>query len=106
MPFRFRRSNALRARNGALQCSAGPEGYGYHGIIDTEASTWAPAFGRPSESAGCLAARKKKKKKLRTRPQRHDDEDTIALGRGGENVSVPCKLPAAKTRTHILQSLT
>ena len=50
-------------RDGTLLCSAGPEWYGYLGIIDTEASTWAPAVGRPSKSAGCLAAQKKKKKK-------------------------------------------
>ena len=34
--------------------------HGCHGAIGTLASTWAPAVGRPSESAGCLAARKKK----------------------------------------------
>ena len=30
-PIRFRRTNAHRARNGTLQCSAGPERHGYHG---------------------------------------------------------------------------
>ena len=49
----------LTGRDGTLLCSAGPEWYGYLGIIDTEASTWAPAVGRPSKSAGCLAAQKK-----------------------------------------------
>ena len=53
----------LTGRDGTLLCSAGPEWYGYLGIIDTEASTWAPAVGRPSKSAGCLAAQKKKEKK-------------------------------------------
>ena len=46
----------LSARHGTLQCSAGPEWYACHGIIDTLTSSWAPAVGRPSESAGCLAA--------------------------------------------------
>ena len=56
--IRLWRTEALRPRNGTLQCSAGPDWHGYHGIIDTEASTWAPAVGRPSKSAGCLAAHK------------------------------------------------
>ena len=53
-------SKHLSERDGTLQCGAGPESYGCHGTIGTLASTWAPAIGRPSESAGCLAARKKK----------------------------------------------
>ena len=56
----------LTGRDGTLLCSAGTEWYGYLGIIDTEASTWAPAVGRPSKSVGCLAAQKKKKKKRAT----------------------------------------
>ena len=31
VPIRFRRTNAHRARNGTLQCSAGPEWHGCHG---------------------------------------------------------------------------
>ena len=49
-------------KNGTLRCSAGLEWHGYHGISDTEASASAPAVGRPSKSAGCLAAHKRKKK--------------------------------------------
>ena len=56
-------SKHLLERDGTLQCSAGPEWYGCHGTFRTLASTWAPAVGRPSESTGCLAARKKKKGK-------------------------------------------
>ena len=62
MPFAFG-DQLLTGRDGTLLCSAGPEWYGYLGIIDTEASTWAPAIGRPSKSGGCLAAQKKEKKK-------------------------------------------
>ena len=58
VPFAFG-DQLLTGRDGTLLCSAGPEWYGYLGIIDTEASTWAPAVGRPSKSAGCLAAQKK-----------------------------------------------
>ena len=47
VPFAFR-DQLLTGRDGTLLCSAGPEWYGYLGIIDTEASTWAPAVGRPS----------------------------------------------------------
>ena len=42
VPFAFG-DQLLTGRDGTLLCSAGPEWYGYHGIIDTEASTWAPA---------------------------------------------------------------
>ena len=49
----------LTAQERHPECSAGPEWYGYLGIIDTEAITGAPAVGRPSKSAGCLAAQKK-----------------------------------------------
>ena len=63
VPFAFG-DQLLTGRDGTLLCSAGPEWYGYLGIIDTEASTWAPAVGRPSKSAGCLAAQNKKKKLL------------------------------------------
>ena len=58
---RFWSVNHLSEQDGTLQCSAGPEWYGCHGTFGTLASTWAPAVGRPSESAGCLAARKKRK---------------------------------------------
>ena len=59
-------SHTSRVRQ-LLQCSAGPEWYGCHGTVGTLASTYAPAVGRPSESAGCLAGRKKviRKKQLR-----------------------------------------
>ena len=53
-------SKHLSERDGTLQCSAGPEWYGCHGTFSTMDSTRAPAVGRPSESAWCLAARKKK----------------------------------------------
>ena len=43
--IRFRRTNALRARNGTLQCNAGLERHGCYGINDTMASAWAPAAG-------------------------------------------------------------
>ena len=39
----------LSERDGTLQCSAGPKWYGYHGIDNTLASTWAPAVGRSSK---------------------------------------------------------
>ena len=62
VPFAFG-DQMLTGRDGTLLRSAGPEWYGYRGIIDTEASTWALAVGRPSKSAGCLTAQKRKKKK-------------------------------------------
>ena len=65
VPFAFG-DQLLTRRDGTLLCSAGPEWYGYLGIVDTEASTWAPAVGRPSKSAGCLAAQKERKKKKAT----------------------------------------
>ena len=58
VPFAFG-DQLLTGRDGTLLCSACPEWCGYLGIIDTEASTWAPAVRRPSKSAGCLAAQKK-----------------------------------------------
>ena len=56
----------LSARHGTLQCSAGPEWYGCHGTIDTLTSIWAPAVGRPSESAGCSQHAKKTRQKTRS----------------------------------------
>ena len=58
--YRFWSIKHLSVRDGTLLCNAGPEWYGYHGTFGTLVSTWAPAVGRPSESAGRLAARKKK----------------------------------------------
>ena len=58
VPYRFWRDQQLSERDGSLQCSAGPERYGYHSINDTLASMWAPAVGRPSESAGCSTQKK------------------------------------------------
>ena len=53
---RFRRVKHLSERDGTLQCSW----YGCHGTFGALVSTWAPAVGRPSESAGCLATPEKK----------------------------------------------
>ena len=47
----------------ALICKAGPEWYGCHGTFGTLASTWHQRLDIPSQSAGCLAARKKEKEK-------------------------------------------
>ena len=74
MPFAFG-DQLLTGRDGTLLCSAGSEWYGYLGIIDTEASTWAPPVGRPSKSAGCLAAQKKKKN---SRQSRRTSTDKVA----------------------------
>ena len=52
-------TTSLRARrDSAVQCW--PKWYGCQGIDNALASTWAAAVGRPSKSAGCLAAREKK----------------------------------------------
>ena len=57
--IRFWRTGALRARNGSLQCSAGPERHGCHGIDDTMAraghivgSRWVPRSNKSNYSIG------------------------------------------------------
>ena len=54
--IRLWRTDALRARNGTLQCRAGPDRHGCHGINDAMASAWAPAAGHIVGSPTCLAA--------------------------------------------------
>ena len=50
----------LSERDGTLQCCAGPERYGYHGINDTLASTWHQRLDARQSPLGASQHAKKK----------------------------------------------